>query len=156
MKRRSVIWWLAGVLAVAALVAPSAFAGKPTFERIDIDETFADDFLTEECGVPVTTHAEGHITGRTFEGRETGTVAVNTLSIALTAMSGDNTYRFRDVGADHVRVLKDGTEILLIIGQVPFDFAGVLKINLTTGEAIHEPQHDLEGNVEKACAALTA
>jgi hypothetical protein len=31
-----------------------------------------------------------------------------------------------------------------------------LKINLTTGEAIHEPQHDLEGNIERACAALTA
>jgi hypothetical protein len=74
-------------LAVAALVAPSAFAAKHTFERIDIDETFDDGFLTEECSVPVTTHAEGHITLRTFEGRETGTVAVNTLSVALTAMS---------------------------------------------------------------------
>jgi hypothetical protein len=31
-----------------------------------------------------------------------------------------------------------------------------LKIDLETGEAILEPQHSLEGNVEKACAALTA
>jgi hypothetical protein len=53
-------------------------------------------------------------------------------------------------------VQKDGTKILMIIGQVPFDFTGCLKINLTTGEAIHEPQHDLEGNIERACAALTA
>jgi hypothetical protein len=44
----------------------------------------------------------------------------------------------------------------MIIGQVPFDFTGVLKIDLETDEAILEPQHNTEGNVEKACAALTA
>jgi hypothetical protein len=41
-------------------------------ERFDIDESFEDGFLTAECGVPVTTHAQGHITVRTFEGGGTG------------------------------------------------------------------------------------
>jgi hypothetical protein len=156
MSTRGFSICLAGALMVAAVVAPGAFAGKPTFERIDIDETFDDGFLTEECGVPVTTHAEGHITLRTFAGEGTGAAEVNTVNVALTAMSGDNTYSFRDVGADQVRIEPDGTAILLIIGQTPFGFAGVLKIDLETDEVILEPQHSLEGNIEKACAALTA
>ena len=151
---RRVIAWLAGVVVIAAVIVPGAFAGKPTMERFDVDDTFADVFLTEECGVAVTTHIQGHIIFRTFAGG--GNVELNTLNFAFTAMAGDNTYRFRDVGADHVQVKKDGTEILSIIGQIPFGFIGVLKINLTTGEVIHEPGHDISGRLEEACAALTA
>ena len=156
MSRRGLSTWLAGTLLIAAIVAPSAFAGKPTIERFDIDETFADGFLSEACGVPVTTRAQGHVILRTFSGNGSGPAEIRTLNIALTAMAGGNTYRFRDVGADHVQIKKDGTAILMIIGQIPFGFSGVLKINLTTGEAIHEPSHSLEGRVEEACAALTA
>jgi hypothetical protein len=156
--------YLCALLAVATAwvipagvgVAPSVFAAKPTIERFDIDEVFDDDFLTEECGVPVTIRAQGHIIVRTFEGGGTGAAELSTLNLLLTAMSGDNTYSSRDVGADLLRVEPDGTAILMIIGQIPFGFAGVLKIDLATGEAILEPQHSLEGNVEEACAALTA
>jgi hypothetical protein len=156
MTRRGVLAWLGGILLVAAVLAPGALAGKPTFERITVDETFADDFLTEACGVPVTTHAEGHVILRTFAGGGTGPAQINTLSIALTATAGDNTYRFRDVGADHAQVMPDGTIVLMIIGQVPFGFAGVLKINPETEEVLHEPQANREDRVEDACAALTA
>jgi hypothetical protein len=104
----------------------------------------------------VRTRAEGHITLRTFDGGGTGAVELTTINVGLTARAGDNTYRSRDVGADLLRVEPDGTAILMIVGQVPFGFTGVLKIDLETGEAILEPQHSLEGNVEKACAALTA
>jgi hypothetical protein len=147
---------LAGVLVVAAVAAPGAFAGKPTMERIAIDDTFDDEFLTEECGVPVTTRAQGHVIARTFEGEGTGVAELTTVNVGLTATAGENTYRFRDVGADLVRIEPDGTAILMVIGQLPFDFTGVLKIDLETGEAILEPQHSTEGNLEKACAALTA
>lgn len=156
MTRRRCFVSLAGILVVAAALVPGALAGKPTFERITVDETFADDFLTDACGVPVTTHASGHVTVRTFSGGGTGPAEITTLNIGLTATSGDNTYRFRDVGADHVQIAPDGTEIVMIIGQIPFGFTGVLKIDLATGEVIHEPQHSLEGRVEDACAALTA
>jgi hypothetical protein len=81
---------------------------------------------------------------------------VTSINISLTATAGDNSYRFRDVGADVVRISPDGTEILMVIGQIPFGFTGVLKINLTTDEVILEPQHSTEGEVEEACAALTA
>ena len=153
---------LAGVLVLAALLAPGALAGKPTIERFDIDETFADDFLTDACGVSVATTAKGHIIVRTFSGGGKGVVEVRTLNVAYTARAGDNAYSFRDVGADHLQVKPDGTEVLMIIGQIPFGidddprgFTGVLKINLTTGEVILQPQHSI-GGVEEACAALTA
>ncbi|HXV33100.1 MAG TPA: hypothetical protein VD769_03735 [Gaiellaceae bacterium] len=162
MSTRSLRTLVAGALLVAALVAPGAFAGKPTIERFDIDETFADDFLTDACGVPVTTTAKGHVIVRTFSGGGKGVAEVRTLNVAYVARSGDNAYRFRDVGADHLQVKPDGTEILMIIGQIPFGidddpqgFTGVLKINLTTGEVILQPQHGI-GGTEEACAALTA
>jgi hypothetical protein len=156
MTRRGIIACLACILVVAAGVAPGATAGKPTTERFDIDETFADEFLTEACGVPVTTRAQGHVIVRTFSGEGTGPAELRTLNIALTAMAGANTYPFRDVGADLVRIEPDGTAILMVIGQIPFGFTGVLKIDLETGDAILEPHHSLEGRLEEACAALTA
>jgi hypothetical protein len=156
MTRRGVLAWLGGILVVAAVLVPGALAGKPTFERITVDETFADDFLTDACGVPVTTHAEGDITIRTFSGGGTGPAQITTLNIALTAMAGGNTYRFRDVGADHAQIKPDGTVVLMIVGQVPFGFAGVLKIDLATGEVLHEPHANREARLEDACAALTA
>jgi hypothetical protein len=45
--------------------------------------------------------------------------------------------------------------MLLISGQVPFAFAGVLKIDLETGEAILEPRDRSEEQLAKACAVLT-
>ena len=66
-----------------------------------------------------------------------------------------NTFALHDVGADVARVLKDGTIQLAIIGQVPFGFTGVLKIDPETEEVSHEPQHDTEASdLEAACAAL--
>ena len=156
MTRKAVIASLAGMLVLGALLAPGAFAGKPMIERIAIDETFADDFLTEACGVPVTTRALGHIIVRTFPDDGTGPAELQTINVGLTATAGENTIRFRDVGADLVRIEPDGTAILMIVGQVPFEFSGVLKIDLETGEAILEPQNTTEDRVDKACAALTA
>ena len=123
-------------------------------QRFEIDQTFLDDFLSAECGTDVWTTARGHIIVRVFD-REKGLVELNTLNIALTARAGDNSYRFRDVGTDQVRLTKDGP-ILSIVGQVPFDFIGVLKINLDTGEVVHEPGHLIGDRLEEACAALIA
>ena len=158
MTRRGIIARLTCILIVAAaVVAPSASTGPPTIERVfDIDDTFPDEFLTDACGVPVTTNAQGHVIVRTFSGDKTGPAEVFTLNIALTATAGDNTYSARDVGLNLTRVEPDGTAVLSIVGQVPFGFTGVLKIDLETGDAILEPQHSLEGNLKDACAALTA
>ena len=152
--------WLLGlsgiVLVGTGLISPAlAGAAPPDTQRILIDEEFEDVLLSEACGVPVTTRALGHIIERTFDNGQTGVVELATINIALTATAGDRTFRFRDVGADLVRIEPDGTAILQIIGQVPAQFAGILRIDLETGEAILEPRDRSEWQVERACTALT-
>jgi hypothetical protein len=61
---------------------------------------------------------QGHVIIRTFEGERTGLAALSTVNVVLTAMAGDNTYRFRDVGADLVRIEPDGTAILMIMAVI--------------------------------------
>ncbi len=156
MSGRRASGWLVSVIALVGLVwAGVATGAAPTMERINVDETFVDDDLTEACGVPVTTTALGHVIVRTFSGEGTGIAQVNNISIGLTATAGDRTFRFRDVGADVVQIKPDGTLVLLITGQVPFAFAGVLKINPETEEVILEPRDRSEEQLAKACKALT-
>jgi hypothetical protein len=153
-KRRLVVS-LIGALLVAGLAVPGVSLGAaPVFERITVDESFPDEFLSEECGVTVTTTAQGHIIVRTFSGEGTGVAELTTINISLTATAGDRTIRFRDVGADLVRIEPDGTAVLSIIGQVPFEFRGVLKIDLETGDAILVPRDRSEEQIAKACAVL--
>ena len=149
---------LSGVALVGAGWCGSSVVGaaRPESERIVVDEEFADDVFSEECGVPVTTRVQGHVILRTFDDSGTGVVSLNTISLSLTATAGDRIFRFRDVGADLVRIEPDGTAVLQIIGQVPFEFAGVLKVDLDTGEVILEPRDRSEWQIERACAALTA
>jgi len=148
--------WVVIVCALAAFAwAGVAVGAPPTIERINVDESFADEFLTEECGVPVNVTAQGHVILRVFSGDGTGVAQVNTISIALTATAGDRTFRFRDVGADVVQIKPDGSLVLLISGQVPFAFAGVLKIDPDTEEVILEPRDRSEEQLAKACRALT-
>jgi hypothetical protein len=142
-----------GALLVVVLGATAAAAQAPEKEVIQVDETFADEFLTEECGVPVTTTVTGRVTFFTFPD---GTVLqdLTTLNVSIVATAGDNQARFRDVGGDQVRVQPDGTVIVSIIGQVPFGFTGVLKFNPETGETILEPHHELD--TTRVCERLTA
>ena len=144
-----------GVLLLAALALPAAGSGaKPVFERITIDDSFVDEELSEACGVPVTGAVRGHVTLRTFAGEGTGPVAVNSINVGVTLTSGDRTFRLRDVGADVARVQPDGTIVLLISGQVPFAFAGALKIDPDTEEVLLEPKDRSEAQIARACRAL--
>ncbi len=137
----------------AGVVSPAAAAG-PTIERIPIDDTFVDEGLSAECGVTVTARAVGQLTFKTWDRTGTGPLDMTNINIAITFTAGDNSYRVRDVGADLLRREPDGSLVVLVIGQVPFGFSGVLKIDPETGEVLHEPQH-LQDAAE-ACAALTA
>ena len=155
MTRRCLAW-MVGVLVVTGVFgANGASAAKPTIERITVDDTFVDEFLSEACGVTVTTTVRGHITVRTFPGEGTGPAEIRTINLGFTATADGRTFRFRDVGADVARIEPDGTAVLLVTGQVPFDFAGALKIDLETGEVILEPHDRSEEQVAKACAVLT-
>jgi len=148
--------WIAAALAVAGLAgAGAAWGAAPTFERITVDDTFTDEFLSEACGVEVTTTVSGEVILRTFSGDQAGPAQLNTLNLAFTATADGRTFRFRDVGGDLTLIEPDGTAVLSIIGQVPFGFAGVLKIDLETGDAILEPLDRSEEQLAQACAVLT-
>lgn len=139
---------------MVVLWATAAAAQAPEREVIEVDVTLdPDEFLSEECGVPVTTTATGQVTIFTFPD---GTVLqdLSTVNVSVVATAGDNEARFRDVGIDQVRVAPDGTVILSIVGQVPFEFTGVLKINPETDEVILEPHHEVD--TTRVCAQLTA
>ena len=155
MTRRRVAGCLAGALVVVGLVGPgAAFGAPPVIDRIPVDETFVDDELSEACGVAVTTTVSGQIIERSLSGEGTGTAFVRTINLGFTAQAGDRTFRFRDVGADVTRIEPDGTAVLLIVGQVPFDFAGALIIDLETGEAILEPKLRDAEQLARACEVL--
>jgi hypothetical protein len=64
---------------------------------------------------------------------------LTSVHVDVLATAGDNSVRFKEVGIDLIRVTPDGTVILMVVGQVPFEFTGVMKINLTTGEVILSP-----------------
>ena len=142
-----------GVL--AGLLTPSvALAAKPTIERVEVSDTFEDEFLTEECGVAVTTTVEGHFTARVFDDRTSGVTDVFTVNLGFTATSESGEFRFRDVGADVTRILPDGTVVVSIVGQVPFAFAGIERED-SEGDIIFESGGDRgTKQLAAACAAL--
>ena len=155
MSTGRVTVFVTGVLLLAGLVAPSVGAGaKPVFERITIDESFVDEELSEACGVPVTGTALGHVTLRTFPGEGPGLSTVNTINVGITLNADGRTFRLRDVGADIARVEPDGSVVLLISGQVPFFFAGALKIDPETEEVLLEPKDRSEAQIARACKVL--
>jgi hypothetical protein len=144
---------LAGLLLCLGVMAPGAGAAKPTLEKVAIDEEFVDEELSEYCGFEIMAHVVGRVTARTFG--EGGRIrAVNSVNVKVTLSAHDNEFALHDVGADVTKVLPDGTIVLALIGQLPFDFTGVLKLDLETGEAILEPHHSTADEVDEACAAL--
>lgn len=155
MRRRRISGLLAvlGALLVVVLGATAAAAQPPEREVIPIDETFVDPFLSGECGVEVTVTLTGRVTAFTFPDGQV-LQELFTVNFEVVATAGDNQIRARNVGADLIRVAPDGTAILTTTGQVPFEFTGVLKINLDTGAAILEPHHFYD--IEQICEQLTA
>ena len=149
-----------GVVAAVTLTVTGATAGPaaaaaPTITRIPIDFTIPGEFLSDECGVKVTTRFEGHVTIREFERDGVGPTFVATVNITVTATAGDNAVRIKNVGADVQRTTPDG-ETLLITGQAPFAFKGSALIDLVTGEVLREPRDLSQQQLDEVCAALTA
>ena len=157
MSCRRVTVCVGGVLLLAGLVGPaSGVAAAPEFERITVNDTFFDEGLSEACGVPVTGVATGHVTLRTFAGGGPGRARVTPHNRGVGGPGGGGTFRVRDGGADVTRVEPDGSVLLLITGQVPFEFAGALMVDPETEEVILEPKSRTEAQLAKACAVLTS
>jgi hypothetical protein len=131
-----------------------ATAVPPERQTITVSDTFQDPVLSEACEVDVTTTVDGRITFLVFPDRPVGPQTLTSVHLKFVATAGDNRVDFKDVGIDMVRVTPEGTAILMVVGQLPFQFTGVLKVNLTTGEVIHEPQHTVD--TTRACRLLTS
>jgi hypothetical protein len=155
MRDRRRVTWIAGLtpLLVFTLMGTAMAAGKPSTETVTFSDTFEDAFLTDACGVDVTTSVDGRITFFSFANQPIGPQDITSVHVNFVATAGDNAVRFKDVGIDMVRVEPDGTLVLMIVGQLPFEFTGVLMIDLTTGEAILEPHHFVD--TTRACHLLT-
>lgn len=156
MLRRASAAVLALTLAATGTTVGAAAAAAPTITRVPIDDEFVDESLSEECGVEVNGTAKGFVIIREFEQDGARLTSVLTINITVTLTAGDNTIRLKDVGADLQRTTPEGVPILQIVGQIPFGFTGVLKIDPETGEVLHEPRDTAEAQVAQACAALTA
>jgi hypothetical protein len=141
--------------AAAALVPASAAGAPPTIERVDIDDTFVDEFLSEACGVKATVHLVGHQMTRTSESGRL--LDVHTVSMTGIITSKFGSFRVKDVGSDSTRVTPDGQVIVSLRGQLPFFFKGVLKYDpaIAGDNWLNEPNLAAgERQVERACAAL--
>ena len=155
MSRRLMIGSLVGLSAMFLFLvaAPAGAGGKPITETVTFSETFDDEELTDVCGVEVTTTLDGRLTFFTFPDRPVGPQDLTSVHVSFVARAGDNAVRFHDVGIDMVSIMPDGTAILMIVGQVPFEFTGALMIDLATGEAILEPVHVV--TPDRVCRLLT-
>ena len=153
-RRTTGVLVVLGALLVVGLGATAAAAQAPEKEVIQLNDRLIDPFLSEACGVEVTLTVTGRVTHFTFPDRPVGLQELFTVNGDVVASAGDNQIRARNVGADVVRVAPDGTVILTTTGQVPFEFTGVLKLNLDTEEVILEPHHVVD--IEQGCAQLTA
>ena len=108
---------------------------SPEPETITFSDTFEDEFLSDACGVDVTTTLNGRITFLAFPDRPVGVQDITSVHVDLLASAGDNRVRFKDVGVDLVRISPDGTLTLMVVGQIPFDFTGALKVDLRPGRS---------------------
>jgi hypothetical protein len=153
-SRRSTVLAASLFLGVAGVAFPAA-AAPPTIEREDFEDSFPDEFLSEQCGVEVVTSLVGRRTTRTWDRQGSSPQEITTINVSFTATAGDNSYRFRDVGSDSVRRAPDGTLLVSIRGQVPFEFKGVLKLSVdgNVETVLHQPRRTVD--TARACAALT-
>ncbi len=117
MRRARVL--VLSALACMLLAGPVS-AAKPMMERIPINDIgILDEFLTEVCGYDIWLNATGHITFRVWtDGEGNPLREVNNYGVHLTFYSEGGSVSTRDVGADRVTYLPDGTFTVAIMGNV--------------------------------------
>lgn len=132
----------------AMLVGAPVNAGKPVMERVPIDDTFVDEFLSEECGAEVTAQFTGHITFRVFNDANGNPVReLNNYAIGGTYRSVNGSVRFRDVGVDRVTYLADGSLIQVVIGNVrSFSIPGQGRVYSDVGQSTFHITFDANGD----------
>ena len=145
--RRTVRILAAAMLATLAMTSP-ALAGQPQMEKIPVDETFVDDFLSDVCGAEVSVHFYGHFIIRVFTDADGNPVReVNNYAFSNRFTSVHGSVFAKDVGADRITYLDDGSLIQVIIGNVQsFSIPGVGRVYQDVGQKTLHITFDDEGN----------
>ncbi len=139
---------------IFTVTAITAAAATPERQTVTFFLTIQDEVLTETCGVEVTRTESARIVFLTFPDREVGPLDLRSIHVDVVVTAGDNSVRLHDGGVDLLEVQPDGAHILMIAGRVVFQtVTGLLKVNLTTGEVITEPQETI--SIPRICEMLT-
>jgi hypothetical protein len=136
-----------GVFAALALAAPVQ-AAKPEFERIQIDDHFVDEFLSDECGTEITADVTGHINARAWvDANDELTHEVVNFAIQIRWSSEHGSIFAHDVGVDRITYLDDGSIIQAVIGGVQsFTAQGMGRVYADVGRTVLHITFDDVGN----------
>lgn len=116
--RRVLVPFTLGVILLLSL-AGSALAGKPTIVKESFDDQFADEFLSEVCGLGVTVTISGHVVSRVWTDADDNLIReVFTISVRGSVSAGGQTLHFVDTGLDKTTALDGGALMVVIHGSV--------------------------------------
>lgn len=150
-------------LVFLALLLPSAaLGGAPSREiislddpAIDVDETA---FVSDLCGFPIDAAVSGHIIVTVFPDSSPGVFQLNLYAIRVTYTNPANgkVLRLRDIGPDRFYV-QHGIAYVAVTGRSESGSGniGVVKIDLATGEVVHQAGHEIGVIYDRLCAALS-
>jgi len=117
MRRRIALILASALLAVGVFASPAA-AGKPLMDRVDIEDSFRDDFLSEVCGTDIWLDVSGHAIFRIFGDPNDPTRELNSFAIMRTFTSANGSISTVDVGPDRVWYNDDGSIDIFVTGNI--------------------------------------
>ena len=133
MLRRIALILASALLAIGVFASPAA-AGKPLIDRVDIDESFRDDFLSEVCGTDIWVDVTGHAIFRIYGDVNDPIRELNTFAIRRTIYSANGSISTVDVGPDRVWYNDDGSIDLFVTGNIgPLQVPGKGRVVANTG-----------------------
>jgi hypothetical protein len=151
-------------LVCLALLFPSAALGAaPTREFISLDDPAFDAdetaFVSDLCGFPIDAELSGHVIVTSFPKESTpGVFALNVYGVRVTYTNPETgkVARLRDVGPDRFFV-KGGVAYVAVTGrsETGSGIVGVVIIDLTTGDVVHQAGNDIGVIYDRLCAALS-
>ena len=149
-------------LLLLALALPGSALARPSIDRIDLNDPALDAeesaFASELCGFPVIANYAGHILVKTLDRAGPGTVALTVYGMRIDYRNPANgaVYKARDIGPDRVYV-KDGVLFVAVTGRSEggTGVVGVVKINLETGEVVHQSGNEIGFLYDHLCDDLS-
>ena len=114
--------------------------------------------MSELCGFPVIANYAGHIQFKTLDRTGPGTIDLAVYGIRIDYRDPANgaTYKSRDIGPDRVYV-QDGVLFVAVTGRSEggAGVVGVVKIDLETGEIVHQSGNEIGFLYDHLCDDLS-